>query len=74
MEKKHLLILDDDFVKFCTLNGIKDIEKYGKTIFNEAFNKIKYDGVIDNVIKNEPITKKDEIFEKKSEKSSIYDE
>jgi len=42
MEKKFSLILDKDFVDYCTLNKIEDIEKYAKDVFNRGFNLVKY--------------------------------
>lgn len=42
MEKKYSLTLDDEFIKFCQLNGITDIEKKAKEIFNAGFNMEKY--------------------------------
>ena len=42
MEKKYSLILDKEFIQFCELNNIKDVEKYAKEIFNKSFMEIKY--------------------------------
>lgn len=42
MKKKNYLILNDDFIQFCKLNKIDDIEGYASKIFNEAFVRVKY--------------------------------
>lgn len=42
MEKKHYLILDDDFIQYCKLNNITDIEKKAKEVFSQGFNLLKY--------------------------------
>jgi hypothetical protein len=34
--------LDDEFVQYCELNNISDIEAYAKKLFNEKFTSIKY--------------------------------
>lgn len=42
MKKKNLLILDDDFLKYCELNDIIDVEKLAKQLFNKGFSLLKY--------------------------------
>ena len=42
MKKKNSLILDDEFIQYCKLNNIEDIEKYAKEVFNKGFTLIKY--------------------------------
>ena len=42
MKKKNYLTLDDEFIKYCELNNIDDIEKYAKEIFNKGFTVLKY--------------------------------
>jgi len=42
MEKKHYLILDDDFIQYCQLNNINDIEKKAKELFKKGFDIEKY--------------------------------
>jgi hypothetical protein len=42
MEPKLLLTLDDEFIQFCKVNNITDIEGYAKEIFNKAFLSVKY--------------------------------
>lgn len=48
MEKKYLLTLDDEFINYCKLNDISDIENYAKKVFNTGFNITKY-GVFPNL-------------------------
>jgi hypothetical protein len=60
MKKKYSLILDDEFIQFCELNNIKDIEKYAKEIFDKSFTLVKYPKTpIEK--KQEPIKKLEEI-------------
>ena len=42
MEKKNYLILDDEFIQYCKLNNIDDIEKKAKELFTCGFNLEKY--------------------------------
>lgn len=42
MEKKYYLILDNDFIKYCELNNIEDIEKKAKEVFKQGFDILKY--------------------------------
>jgi hypothetical protein len=42
MKKKFSLTLDDEFVEFCKLNSIEDIEKYAKQTFKRGFDILKY--------------------------------
>lgn len=39
---KYYLTLDNEFIQFCQLNGIDDIEGYANKLFNEKFTSIKY--------------------------------
>jgi hypothetical protein len=43
MKKNNYLILDDEFIKYCELNNIQDIEKFAKEVFTKGFTSIKYD-------------------------------
>jgi len=36
------LILDDEFIQYCELNNIEDIEKFAREIFNRGFTILKY--------------------------------
>jgi hypothetical protein len=42
MNQKNYLTLDNEFISYCELNGVKDIEKLAKEIFNRGFHIIKY--------------------------------
>lgn len=44
------LILDDEFLEYCKLNNIEDIEKFAREVFNRGFTIIKY-GTIPGYIK-----------------------
>jgi hypothetical protein len=41
-EMKHTLTLDKDFIQYCELNEINNIEKEAKRIFNLGFSMVKY--------------------------------
>lgn len=62
MNQKNYLILDNEFLMYCKLNGIDDSVKFAQEIFNQGFNIVKYGKT--------PIispTKKDELKEVKTE-------
>lgn len=42
MEKKFSLILDDEFMLYCKINNITDIEKLAKETFQKGFTILKY--------------------------------
>jgi hypothetical protein len=42
MKKKSFLILDDEFIQYCDINNIDDIEKLAKQIFDRGFSLLKY--------------------------------
>ena len=42
MKPKSTLILDNEFIQFCELNNIKDIEKKAQETFNRGFALLKY--------------------------------
>ena len=42
MEKKHTLTLDKEFILYCELNNIKDINKIANETFNRGFSLLKY--------------------------------
>lgn len=42
MEKKNYLILNDEFLKYCELNNVTNIEKLAIDTFNSGFNLLKY--------------------------------
>lgn len=39
------LILDDEFIQYCKLNNIEDVEKFAREVFNQGFTIIKYGNV-----------------------------
>jgi radical SAM superfamily enzyme len=68
MKKKNSLTLDDEFIKYCELNQIADIEGTAKKIFQRGFTIEKYGEtpstakgkeieVIKEVIKEVPVEK-----------------
>jgi hypothetical protein len=42
MKLKKTLILDDEFIEFCKLNDITDIDKKAKETFSRGFTLLKY--------------------------------
>jgi len=42
MKKKSLLTIDDEFIQYCYINGIDDIEKLAKQVFDRGFSLLKY--------------------------------
>lgn len=42
MKKKSSLILDDDFIQYCKLNNIDDVEKLAADTFKKGFDLLKY--------------------------------
>lgn len=70
MEKKNCLTLDDEFIQYCKLNNITDIEKFARKVFNQGFTIVKYG--------DKPMVKEEPKIEVKSKQidddKSIYDE
>jgi len=53
MAKKLSLILDNEFIQYCKLNDIEDIEKLAKEVFTKGFTMLKYGdrpGIVSNEI------------------------
>lgn len=42
MKKKNSLILDDEFIRYCQINNIDNIDKLAKDTFNRGFTLLKY--------------------------------
>ena len=42
MEKKRTLTLDKEFILYCELNNLTDIDKVAKETFNRGFSLLKY--------------------------------
>lgn len=59
MVKKNYLTLDDEFIRYCKLNSIDDIEGYAKKVFTIGFTTIKYpkEPIINQEIVDKPIEK-----------------
>jgi hypothetical protein len=58
MKKKYSLILDDEFIKYCELNNIENIEELAKQTFKRGFTILKYGETPSSVkteIRKEPI-------------------
>jgi hypothetical protein len=57
MKKKLYLTLDDDFIKYCELNNISNIEELARKVFNRGFTIEKYGEIAStpaqNSIKND---------------------
>lgn len=59
-------MLDDEFIQYCKLNKIEDIQKFAKQVFDKGFMQVKYGN-------NQPSMKKDEIIAK-WQKAGFLDE
>lgn len=83
----NLLMLDDEFLQYCELNNIEDVQKLARETFKRGFDILKYgeipDGlltrtVLDGLLKpSAPDLTKMLLDEKnfpKVEKNNLYDE
>lgn len=82
------LILDDEFIQYCKLNNIEDIEKLAKETFNRGFTILKYGmtppdsikikKIVEEKIKKDPDVVKaitETVMEiERIEKSNLYSE
>lgn len=72
MNKRNLLTLGDEFLEYCRLNEIKDVEKLAKETFQRGFTILKYGETpygakgVDKIVEKEVI--KEVIVEKIIEK------
>jgi len=57
METKESLILDNEFIQYCKLNKIDDVQKLAREVFNNGFNILKY-GNKPNLKQEKPIKEK----------------
>jgi hypothetical protein len=75
MEKKNYLILDDEFIQYCKLNNIEDIQKLAKETFNRGFTVLKYGEIpiIKNTPKIEIKIEKIDVPEEKKLAKDLYD-
>ena len=74
MKKNYYLTLSEEFIRYCELNNITDIEKAAKETFEKGFTILKY-GVSpkittsQNPLKEEKITNNSDV----KQKTSIYE-
>jgi hypothetical protein len=61
MVKKYTLTLDKEFVQYCELNNIQDVDKKAKETFNRGFTILKY-GETPSHIKGKEVTIEKEII------------
>ena len=61
MAKKYTLTLDKEFVQYCELNDIQDVEKKAKETFNRGFTILKY-GETPSHIKGKEVTIEKEVI------------
>lgn len=81
MVKKNLLTLDDEFISYCKLNNIINIEKTARDTFNRGFTILKYgetpignktkEKIVEKEIIKEVIVEKEIPIEKIIEKEVI---
>jgi hypothetical protein len=84
MKKKYTVTLDDEFILYCQLNKIDNIEKLAKETFNRGFSQLKYpetpigsskEKIIEKeVIKEVPIEVIKEIFVEKIVEKEVIKE
>lgn len=55
MKKKYSLILDDEFINYCKINNINDIETTAKKVFKRGFDILKY-GEVPLIFKEKKVT------------------
>jgi hypothetical protein len=75
MEKKNYLILDEEFMQYCKINNITDIESLAKKVFKQGFTILKYGekpSVSNNISKEQE--KIVEHTKNNKDDKSIYDE
>lgn len=63
MNQKNYLTLDNEFVKYCELNNIKNAEQFAQEVFNKGFNIVKYGTAPTGFQSNEKIIEKEVIKE-----------
>lgn len=73
MKQKYTLILDNEFIQYCELNNITDINKLAKETFNRGFTLLKHgeSPKIDHPLKENVIKKVEEPIKKEKD---LYDE
>ena len=69
MVKKYTLILDNEFIQYCELNKIDNIDELAKQTFNKGFSFLKYGETPKSILKvEEKIIEKEVIKEVPVEK------
>lgn len=63
MNQKSYLILDNEFIKYCELNDIKNPEQFAQEVFKKGFNIVKYGSVPTGFKGGEKIIEKEIIKE-----------
>jgi hypothetical protein len=63
MKKRNLLTLGDEFLEYCRLNNIDDIEKIGKETFQRGFTILKYGETPSGGVGKETIIEKEVVKE-----------
>jgi hypothetical protein len=63
MVKKYTLTLDKEFVQYCELNNIQDVDKKAKETFNRGFTILKYGETPSHIKGKEVIIEKEIIKE-----------
>ena len=63
MNKRNLLTLGDEFLEYCRLNDIKDVEKLAKETFQRGFTILKYGETPNGIKGSEKIIEKEVIKE-----------
>jgi hypothetical protein len=63
MNKRNLLTLGDEFLEYCRLNDIKDVEKLAKETFQRGFTILKYGETPYGIKGSEKIVEKEVIKE-----------
>jgi hypothetical protein len=71
MVKNYSLILDNEFVQYCKLNNIEDVEKMALEVFNKGFNILKYGEKPNHNSAQKKIIEEPKIIPKET---SLYDE
>lgn len=73
MEKKYSLILDKEFINYCQLNDIENIEEFAKDVFKQGFNITKYGWIPSKEVMAEKLKEvKEELAE--TQRKDIYGE
>lgn len=73
MNKRNLLTLGDEFLEYCQLNNIKDVEKLAKETFQRGFTILKYGETPYGIKGSEKIVEKEVIKEVIVEKEILVE-